>query len=119
MDAMMFLARMEEGAEERAQQLEEKRAKWEAEMEERRQERDRRHEERMQSQFFAMFQLLMGGGWSLPPTNYPPQFPIQGNLPYPPQMFPPNPLIPPASNQQNPLTHTEDEDDQDTPPTSA
>lgn len=30
----MFLAAMEEGAEERAQQLEEKHAKWEAEMEE-------------------------------------------------------------------------------------
>ena len=51
----MFLAAMEEGAEERAQQLEEKRAKWEAEVEERRQERDKRHEERMQSQFFCHF----------------------------------------------------------------
>ena len=45
MDAMMFLAAMEEGAEERDQQLEEKRAKWEVEVEERRLERDRRPEE--------------------------------------------------------------------------
>ena len=45
MNTMMFLAAMEEGAEERVQQLEEKSAMWEAEVEERRQERDRRHEE--------------------------------------------------------------------------
>ena len=41
MDTMMLLAAMEDGAEERAQQLEEKHAKWEAEVEDRRQERDR------------------------------------------------------------------------------
>ena len=60
-EALMFLAAMEEGAEERAQQAEERRRKWEAEMEERRQERDRKHEERMQSQFLTVFQMMMGG----------------------------------------------------------
>lgn len=108
-DALMFLAAMEEGAEERAQRAEEKRAKREAEMEERRQERDRKHEERMQAQFFSIFQMMMGGGWGTGPHVQ--QHPIGANPPIldPTMMFPPYPPIPPS-------TPTEDEEAPDTPP---
>lgn len=104
-EALACLARMEERAQERAYQWEEKRMRIEAEMEKRR-ERERGHEEKMHGMFMSIFHqmMMMGGGWA--PAPFPPV-----PLPFPDQLEDPNlnPNLPTlnSTGNENPPTSGE------------